>query len=112
MRDLQAIFQRLFIFDQELDKELQHSTRDIESHDVCNYKRLNNKSSLLWSCATSHQIYWEKQQKMFSFTFFFIYEYYRMTLVPWYMQIVNSGKKSQFSAHTVRIIFSIPQIDW
>ncbi len=40
MRDLQAIFQRLFIFDQELDKELQHSTRDIESHDVCNYKRL------------------------------------------------------------------------
>lgn len=36
-----------------------------------NYKRLTKKYSLLWSRATSHQIYWEKQQKMFSFTFFF-----------------------------------------
>lgn len=30
------------------------------------------------------------------------------TTVPWYMQIVNSGKKRQFSVHTVCIICSIP----
>ncbi len=73
-----------------------------------NYKRLTKKYSLLWSCATSHQIYWEKQQKMFSFTFFFYLWILQYDSSPLIHANRKQRKKSQFSAHTVRIIFSIP----